>query len=133
MTSVTTAAAASLELAAGAWFHNPASGEVARLAVAPAETRGRRIEVELWLQPGAAVAGAHVHDSVIERFEVLDGEVGFQIAGDERVARPGDGVLECPPESSTIGGTRETASLGSASWSRPPRRRGARRPPASYR
>jgi quercetin dioxygenase-like cupin family protein len=84
------------EARAGAWFHNPATGEISRLNVGPAETDGRRLEVDLWLQPGAAVVGAHVHDHFIERFEVIDGEVGFQVAGDERVARPGRGAVEVP-------------------------------------
>lgn len=84
------------EAAAGAWFHNPATGEISRLNVGPAETGGRRLDVDLWLQPGAAVAGAHVHDHFVERFDVLAGEVGFQVAGDERVARPGHGPVEVP-------------------------------------
>jgi mannose-6-phosphate isomerase-like protein (cupin superfamily) len=84
------------EATAGSWFHNPATGEISRLNVAPAETDGRRLAVDLWLQPGAAVAGAHVHDHVAERFDVFEGEVGFQVAGDERVARPGHGPVEVP-------------------------------------
>lgn len=92
MTATLTPPAA--EVAAGTWFHNPATGELARMNVGPADTGGRRIDVDLWLQPGAAVARAHVHDHLVERFEVLEGEVGFQVAGAERVVSPGDGVVE---------------------------------------
>jgi mannose-6-phosphate isomerase-like protein (cupin superfamily) len=81
-------------IAAGSWLHNPATGELARVNATADDTAGRRIETDLWLQPGAAVVGAHVHDSLIERFEVLEGEVGFQVAGEERVSRPGDGEIE---------------------------------------
>lgn len=81
-------------LEAGRWLHNPATGEIAH--VLSVDTDGRRIEVDLWLQPGAAVAGAHVHDHFVERFEVHTGEVGFQVGGGERVARSGDGTLEVP-------------------------------------
>jgi mannose-6-phosphate isomerase-like protein (cupin superfamily) len=81
-------------LEAGRWLHNPATGEVAH--VLAVDSDGRRIEVDLWLQPGAAVAGAHVHDHFVERFQVREGEVGFQVAGDERVARASDGTLEVP-------------------------------------
>jgi quercetin dioxygenase-like cupin family protein len=88
------AASATAELAAGAWLHNPATGEIAHFA--PAEAGGRRIEVDLWLQPGAAVARAHIHDHFVERFQVRTGEVGLQIAGNERTARTGDGVVEVP-------------------------------------
>lgn len=79
---------------AGSWLHNPATGEIAQLIAADAD--GRRIEVDLWLQPGAAVAGAHVHDRFIERFQVETGEVGFQVGGTERSARASDGRLEVP-------------------------------------
>jgi quercetin dioxygenase-like cupin family protein len=68
------------------WLHNPVTGETACINT----TEARRLEVDLWLQPGAAVARAHVHDRLVERFEVLDGEVGFQIGGDERTLHPGD-------------------------------------------
>lgn len=82
------------EHTAGAWLHNPATGETAHFH--PAASGGRRLEVDLWLQPGAAVARAHVHDHFVERFEVRAGEVGLQVAGRERVARPGDGIVEVP-------------------------------------
>ena len=64
------------------------------MSISPAETDERRIEVDLWLQPGAAVARAHVHEHLIERFEVVAGEVGFQIGGRQSVARRGDGTVE---------------------------------------
>lgn len=82
------------DLTAGRWLHNPATGEIAH--VLSVDTDGRRIEVDLWLQPGAAVAGAHVHDHFVERFEVREGEVGFQVDKTERVARASDGTLEVP-------------------------------------
>jgi mannose-6-phosphate isomerase-like protein (cupin superfamily) len=84
------------EAGAGAWLHNPVTGELARVDVSPADTGWRRVEVDLWLQPGAAVARAHVHEHFVERFEVLAGEVAVQVAGRERVARSGDGVVEVP-------------------------------------
>lgn len=81
-------------LTPGSWLHNPATGEIARLA--SADPDGRRLEVDLWLQPGAAVARAHVHDLFIERFEVREGEVGFQVDGKERAVEAGSGVVEVP-------------------------------------
>ena len=84
------------EVRAGAWLHNPVTGELARINVGPADTAGRRIEADLWLQPGAAVAGAHLHDHFVERFEVLAGAVSFQAAGVERATLPGDGAIEVP-------------------------------------
>jgi mannose-6-phosphate isomerase-like protein (cupin superfamily) len=96
MSTTRTAPSTPAEVAVGAWLHNPVTGELARVSVSPAETDGRRIEVDLWLQPGAAVARAHVHEHFVERFEVVAGEVGLQVGGRESVARPGDGIIEVP-------------------------------------
>src|SRR6476469_6391267 len=81
-------------LEAGQWLHNPATGEIAHVLSVGED--GRRIEVDLWLQPGAAVAGAHLHDRFIERFEVRAGEVGFQVGESERVVRASEGLVEVP-------------------------------------
>ena len=78
------------------WLHNPVTGELARVNVAPDETAGRRIEVDLWLQPGAAVAGAHVHDTLIERFEVIAGEVRFRRGAETSTVGPGEATVEVP-------------------------------------
>lgn len=85
------------EVGAGTWFRNPATGEIARLRVGPADTAGRRIEVDLWLQPGGAVAGAHRHAHVIESFEVLAGLVAFRVGDAERRVGRGDGITEVAP------------------------------------
>lgn len=82
------------DLLPGRWLHNPATGEIAHLLAADED--GRRIEVDLWLQPGAAVAGAHVHEYFVERFLVQQGEVGVQVDGSERTARAGDEPVEVP-------------------------------------
>ena len=62
------------------WLHNPATGEIARVNDDGSASEGRRLDVDLWLQPGAAVAGAHVHDQIIERFDVKEGEIGVRVA-----------------------------------------------------
>lgn len=94
MTTVPSAPSPDAELVTGTWLHNPATGEIGCLG--SVEDGGRRIEVDLWLQPGAAVARPHVHDHFVERFQVRAGEVGFRIAADERVVRAGDAVAEVP-------------------------------------
>ncbi|HET7416825.1 MAG TPA: cupin domain-containing protein [Solirubrobacterales bacterium] len=78
----------------GRWLHNPATGEIAHLLAADED--GRRIEVDLWLQPGAAVAGAHVHEHFVERFLVQEGEVSVQVDGTARTVRAGDELVEVP-------------------------------------
>jgi uncharacterized cupin superfamily protein len=83
--------------AAPHWAHNPVTGELAHVLSRPEGGAGRT-EVELWLQPGAAVAGAHIHPTLVERFEVLEGRVTFLVGDRERPLGPGDGVAEAPPE-----------------------------------
>ena len=88
------APAAAADLSPGRWLHNPATGEIVHLLAADED--GRRIEVDLWLQPGAAVAGAHVHEHFIERFLVQGGEVGFRVDESEDTVRAGDELVEVP-------------------------------------
>lgn len=78
------------------WAHNPVTGEMARIITGPADEPRPLVEVELFLQPGAAVAGAHRHPTLVERFEVVEGEVSFLIGDEERAMGPGDGVSEVP-------------------------------------
>ncbi len=82
------------EPVAGIWLHNPATGEIGHIVAADAD--GRRLEVDLWLQPGAALARAHIHDNFDERFELRQGKLGLLLEGEERVLTPGDGVVEVP-------------------------------------
>ena len=48
---------------AGDWYENVKTKELARLVVSPEETGGTRLEAELFLQPGGAVVGEHLHDA----------------------------------------------------------------------
>jgi quercetin dioxygenase-like cupin family protein len=64
---------------AGTVVHNPVSGEWARVVEHTAE----RAVGELLAVPGAAVPGAHFHPRQEERFEVLEGVMGYR-RGDER-------------------------------------------------
>lgn len=80
----------------GRWAHNPVTGELARIISGPADEPRPLIELELFLQPGAAVAAAHRHPTLVERFEVVAGEVSFLVGGEQRAMYPGDGVSEVP-------------------------------------
>src|SRR5215207_7718257 len=64
---------------AGTVLHNPVTGEYARVV----EHTEERAVGELLAVPGAAVAGPHLHPAQEERFEVLDGLMGYR-RGDER-------------------------------------------------
>ncbi len=79
----------------GATYTNPVTGE--RCVIRRGTDQGDGLLlVDLYVQPGGAVAGEHVHPSLTERFEVLAGTVGFRKAGVESVAAVGERV-EVPP------------------------------------
>ena len=64
---------------AGTVLHNPVTGEYARLV----EHTPERAVGELLAVPGGAVAGPHLHPRQEERFEVVEGRLGYR-RGDQR-------------------------------------------------
>ena len=68
---------------------NPVTGERAVVLVGTEDGDGESIVVDLYVRPGGAVAGEHVHPSIEESFTVLRGRVGFSVAGRKQVAEPG--------------------------------------------
>jgi quercetin dioxygenase-like cupin family protein len=75
---------------AGDTIENPVTGERIVFRQTSRETNGEAVVIEAFVQPGGAVAAAHVHPSQDERFEILSGKVGFKLDGTEIVARPGE-------------------------------------------
>ena len=78
---------------AGDTLHNPVTGERAIVLEAPAENPERRAVTELLLDPGAAVAGEHLHPTIEEVFEVERGTLGYRLDGEEGTAGPGDRLV----------------------------------------
>jgi mannose-6-phosphate isomerase-like protein (cupin superfamily) len=81
---------------AGDWYENVRTRELAQLLVAPEDTGGARLEAELYLQPGGAVVGEHVHDRLHERFTVVEGTLAVVLDGERSAAGPG-AVVDVPP------------------------------------
>jgi mannose-6-phosphate isomerase-like protein (cupin superfamily) len=79
----------------GTWFENTKTKELARLRVAPQDAGGERLVADLWLQPGAAVIGEHVHDHLDERFTVIAGRLSVRVDGVESTVGAG-GSVEVP-------------------------------------
>jgi quercetin dioxygenase-like cupin family protein len=71
-------------------LENPVTGEVLVFHRTSEETNGECVLVETIVRPGGFVAAAHVHPFQTERFEVLEGMVGFRVNGKELVARAGE-------------------------------------------
>lgn len=75
---------------AGDVIENPVTGERAMVRVGTEEAGGELLVAELFVKPGGAVAGEHVHPVIEEWFTVLGGRVGFRLDGREAVAEPGE-------------------------------------------
>jgi len=73
-------------------LHNPLTGEYARVA----EHTAARAVGELLVVPGGAVAGPHMHPTQEERFEVVDGVMGYRLGDDRGELRAGEAVTVAP-------------------------------------
>jgi quercetin dioxygenase-like cupin family protein len=74
---------------AGEVYENPVTGERAVIRLGTEESSGELLISDLYISPGGAVAGEHVHPGIEEIFTVVDGSVGFRLDGREDVAGPG--------------------------------------------
>lgn len=81
---------------AGDVYENPVTGERAVVRVGAEESGGELAVADLYVRPGGAVAGEHVHPGIEEVFTVVEGSVGFRLDGREDVAGPGR-RLAVPP------------------------------------
>ncbi len=75
---------------AGDVIENAVTGERLVFRQTSRETGGQAVVVETFVQPDGFVAAGHVHPSQEERFEVLQGSVGFKIGRKKLVAGPGE-------------------------------------------
>ena len=80
-------------ISTGQSLRNPVTGETLVFHTTAAETDGKLVVVEAFVEPDGAVAAAHVHPSQEERFEVLAGELEFELGKRTLVAKSGDRVL----------------------------------------
>jgi quercetin dioxygenase-like cupin family protein len=73
---------------AGEMFENPVTGERVVVRVGTEESGGELLVADLYVRPGGAVAGEHVHARIEEWFTVQEGRIGFRLDGRESIARP---------------------------------------------
>jgi quercetin dioxygenase-like cupin family protein len=81
---------------AGDVFENPVTGERALVRIGSDQTDGELLVADLYLRPGAAVMGEHIHPVLEERFTILRGRVAFRLSGRTSTAEPGV-TLVVPP------------------------------------
>jgi quercetin dioxygenase-like cupin family protein len=77
-------------------LENPVTGEVLIFHHTSEETNGEAVVVETIVRPDGFVAAAHVHPLQSERFEVVQGRLGFGVGDREILAGPGDVVTVAP-------------------------------------
>jgi quercetin dioxygenase-like cupin family protein len=77
----------------GQTLENPVTGERLIFHKTSRDTDGEYVKVETILQPGAAVAAAHVHPYQTKRFQVLAGTVVMKVSHKRIEAGPGDVVI----------------------------------------
>ena len=67
-------------------FENPVTGERVVVRVGTEESGGDLLVADLYIRPGGAVAGEHVHTRIEEWFTVRQGRVAFRLDGRESIA-----------------------------------------------
>ena len=80
----------------GETITNSVTGEQLVFLKTSADTRGEYVLVECTVEPDGAVAAAHVHPSQTERFEILEGTIGFRRGREQLTASAGDVVVVEP-------------------------------------
>ena len=75
---------------------NPITRERMTFLRTAADTDGEYVQIELAADPKASVAAAHVHPAQVERFEIVSGTFGANVAGKVIEAQAGD-VLVVEP------------------------------------
>jgi mannose-6-phosphate isomerase-like protein (cupin superfamily) len=80
----------------GELYENPVTGERGIVRVPPRQSNGDLLAVDLYLRPGGAVAGEHIHPALTESFTVVRGRLGVRHDGRELKAGPGT-RLRVPP------------------------------------
>lgn len=80
---------------AGQSIQNRVTGERAVVVTGTDETSGQLGVYDLFVAPGGAVVGEHIHPNIEERFTVLRGRIGMRIDGRTMVA-PLDQTITVP-------------------------------------
>ena len=78
---------------AGEVYENPVTGERAVIRVGTEESGGELLVNDLYVRPGGAVMGEHVHPTIEESFTVVRGRLEYRLDGREDVAGPGQRLL----------------------------------------
>src|SRR5579875_1753145 len=73
----------------GEVLDNPVTGERGVIRVPPVESNGYRLVADVYVRPGGAVSGEHVHPSYTETYTMVRGGLAVRRGGHETDLRPG--------------------------------------------
>jgi quercetin dioxygenase-like cupin family protein len=88
-------------------LHNPKTGQHLIFRRTTAETGGEILEVESVYPPGSDEPIPHFHPNQTEEFEILAGQVGVRIDGEERRLSPGERLTIAPGQVHTFWNARD--------------------------
>ncbi|WP_420595613.1 cupin domain-containing protein [Deinococcus sp.] len=78
---------------AGDIHHNPVTGERAVIRVGARDSGGQELRADLYVQPGGAVVGEHLHPGLEETFTLLSGQLGLRLNGHDLTPQIGQRVV----------------------------------------
>ena len=91
-------------------LENPVTGERLHFLETSADTGGEYVVVDVELAPNGTVAAAHVHPYQSETFAVLEGKLGFKLAGETAVLEAGQAAHVEPGQAHKFWNAGETAA-----------------------
>jgi quercetin dioxygenase-like cupin family protein len=71
---------------------NSVTGERAIVRLGVSDSGGKLLVSDVFVRPGGAVVGEHMHPGIDETFTIMSGTVGFRLNGREAIAVPGQRV-----------------------------------------
>lgn len=77
-------------ISTGDTITNPVTGEQMTFIRTSRDTDGEAVVIEVVVQPHGFVAAAHLHPTQEERFEIIEGTLGFKVGGERLSAGPGE-------------------------------------------
>jgi mannose-6-phosphate isomerase-like protein (cupin superfamily) len=77
-------------------IHNSITGESIRFVETAADSDGERVVIDVLVEPSGFVASAHMHPYQTEVFEVVEGELMFEVGGETITATAGTSVTVEP-------------------------------------
>jgi quercetin dioxygenase-like cupin family protein len=80
----------------GELLENPVTGERGVVRIPPTPANGHLLVADLYLRPGGAVSGEHVHPTATETFTVVRGRLSVRHGGRELRAGPGTRLRVAP-------------------------------------